>query len=295
MGTGHEEVGDEIILLRRRTGLAPTAPLLGPVLRERAALDVASVGHGDHHVLLGDEILAGQLGGLAGDLGLPFVAELVTDLAQLGLHHLEQRGLVLQDVAQSGNFTGEGDQLVEQLLPLDAGESLQPHLEDLLGLLLAEAPAVVAVLKARVLRLLGPGPRHQLLHLRLDLTQLESGELAETLVFVERWGQYVHEAPLGLLRIPGPPDDGDDQVDDVLGDQQALHHVHAPLGVAELEAAPPGDHFPAVADESLQQLLEVERPRLAAIDGQQHDAEGGLQRSQGEEVVEHHPGDGIAL
>ena len=56
----------------------------------------------------------------------------------------------------------------------------------------------------------------------------------------------------------------------------------------QLEEGAPGDHLAAVADEGLEDLLEVHDLRLAILDGDHVDAEDGLQLGLGEEVVDHH-------
>ena len=57
VGVGHEQAGDEILVARRHAGAALAAAALRPVGRERHALDVAGMGHGDDHVLAGDQVL----------------------------------------------------------------------------------------------------------------------------------------------------------------------------------------------------------------------------------------------
>ena len=90
------------------------------------------------------------------------------------------------------------------------------------------------------------------------------------------------------LAVAGLLDELDDLVDVVEGDLQAEQDVLAGPGLLQLEAGAAGDHVAPVGDEALQHLLEVEDARLAAVDGEQHDAEAGLQRGVGVEVVQHH-------
>jgi hypothetical protein len=56
VGVGHEQLIDEIVVLDRRRLLAAAAALLGAVVGERLALEVAGVRQGDHHVLGRDQV-----------------------------------------------------------------------------------------------------------------------------------------------------------------------------------------------------------------------------------------------
>ena len=80
----------EILVLHpRRRFAAPAAPLR-LIHGERLCLGVALVGHGDHHVLLGDEILGTQVlvGGL--DFRTPVVTVALPDVLEFVPDHLRQ-------------------------------------------------------------------------------------------------------------------------------------------------------------------------------------------------------------
>ena len=78
----HEQVLDEIFLLRLRRLDALATALLRPIRRRRRALHVARVGHGDDHVLLDDQILGREAVDGAAQLRAPFVPEALFHLAQ---------------------------------------------------------------------------------------------------------------------------------------------------------------------------------------------------------------------
>ncbi len=195
------------------------------------------------------------------------------------------------------DLADEGQHLGEQLVALQAGQPLQPHVEDVLGLLLREARVVLAGQRLEA-RLFGPRPRRQRVHRALRLAQVDPRQRLVRGVLVERRRDDVHQRPAGLVRVLRGADDADDVVQEVAGGgghQQALHRVQALLGLAQLEAAAPRHHLAAVCDEALQHLLERQRARLALVDGQHHDAVADLHRGGREQVVEHHLGDGVAL
>ncbi|OQC41772.1 MAG: hypothetical protein BWX64_00674 [Acidobacteria bacterium ADurb.Bin051] len=130
---------DEIPLLGRHPGAPLAAAMLRAVERERRALDVAGVRDGDHHLLVGDHVLDRDVVGLGDDLGAPRVAVPLPDLGELALDLGEQQGVGAEDRAQAIDELEQLAVLVDELLPLEAGEALETHLEDRLGLHLREA------------------------------------------------------------------------------------------------------------------------------------------------------------
>src|SRR6267143_4947430 len=69
-----EQVLDPVVVLGVGGRDAAAAAALPPVRRDREALDVAGVGHGDDHVLFGDQILDRELPLVGHDLGATLVA-----------------------------------------------------------------------------------------------------------------------------------------------------------------------------------------------------------------------------
>ncbi len=82
MGGGDEDANHRILFLGRHAGAALAAAMLGPVRRERGALDVAGVGDGDDHVLARDQVLVLEIGLALHDLGAAGDGEGVAHLAQ---------------------------------------------------------------------------------------------------------------------------------------------------------------------------------------------------------------------
>ncbi len=77
--------------------------------------------------------------GLRDDLGAALVAEALADLDELLADLLEQQLVGGEDRAQLLDQLHELLVLVDDLLALEAGEALQAHVEDRLGLRLGEA------------------------------------------------------------------------------------------------------------------------------------------------------------
>ena len=138
MGTGDEEVLDPVLFLGRGALEAPPAAALPLIGGDRDPLDVAGVGDGDDHVLFGDQILDREVVLIREDLGAAVVSEGLGDLLHLLLQDAHPARLGGQNSLQ---VLDGGLHLLElglQLLDLEAGELRQPHVEDGLGLLLAQ-------------------------------------------------------------------------------------------------------------------------------------------------------------
>ena len=93
-------------------------------------LDVAGVGHGDRHVLVGDQVLDAQLALGVEDLRPPFVTVAIAHGRQFRPHQLHQELVARQDRPQPLDQLQDLGQLVDDLLALEAGQPLQLHVEN---------------------------------------------------------------------------------------------------------------------------------------------------------------------
>ncbi|VWM13599.1 Uncharacterised protein [Collinsella intestinalis] len=142
MGAGDEHLVDDVVFLEVDAGNALAAALLGAIRLDRDALDVAGVGDGDNHVLVGNEVLDVEVLLGAGDLGATLVAELAGDLAHLLLDHAEDLLLMRKQVLVVGDRATQALELLLDLVALQAGEAAELHLEDGRGLLGGKAKAL---------------------------------------------------------------------------------------------------------------------------------------------------------
>ena len=141
MRGGDEELVHEVLVLGAHAHPAAPAAVLGAVRGDRGALDVAPVRYRDRHVLLGDHVLHGDVFHRVHDHRAARVAVVVADLLQLVGDDLVDAPGLAEDVLQVRDEDLDLLQLVDDLLPLEAGEPLELHLEDRVGLDLAEAEA----------------------------------------------------------------------------------------------------------------------------------------------------------
>ena len=139
VGLGEEELLDEILVLGLHAQLALAPALLAPVGGQGGALDVAGLGHGDHHLLVRDHVLHADVAGEGGDLGAAVVAELVGHRLELLPDDAHEELVVVQDGLELGDGLLQLGQLLQDLLPLQPGEALQPHVQDGLGLPVGQA------------------------------------------------------------------------------------------------------------------------------------------------------------
>ena len=137
--------GDDVHLLhivlvargRRHNALA--AALLGAIGRFAQALDIAEVGHGDHHVLFLDQIERLDFILDRRDFGAALVGVLAANLQHFGLDDVHNHPLVGQNVFQVRDGLLDLGVLILQLVALQSGQALQTHIEYGLRLLVGQA------------------------------------------------------------------------------------------------------------------------------------------------------------
>ena len=99
---GIDILGEVVVAMTGGLGTDASPALLVEVV-ERRALDVTHVGDGDHHGIVGIEVLGIELVVEGNNLRATLVAILLLHLLQLLLHHLLTTLGVVQDFLQVGN------------------------------------------------------------------------------------------------------------------------------------------------------------------------------------------------
>ena len=192
-----EQVLDEVVVLERLPVVPASAAPLPAVGGDRGALDVPRVRHGHDHVLLGDQVLDRELPLVARDLGAALVAELRGHVLQLLGEDLHPPLLRAEDRAQLLDERAHFLQLLLQLLDLEPGELGEAHVEDRLGLPLAQLEAALQ-LRARLRRVLrlADDLDHLVDVVDGDLEPLEDVLALERLVEVELRAADDHLVPV---------------------------------------------------------------------------------------------------
>ena len=134
MAAGDENLRGHVLVPAVHAGDAPAAPLLQVVGVHLLALYVAEVGHGDHALLLGNQVLDVHLAADGGNLRAALVGELAFHLQGLVLDNGQPAAFAGQNVQIVGDFLPQPCQLLFHLGPLQAGELSQTHLHNGLGL-----------------------------------------------------------------------------------------------------------------------------------------------------------------
>ena len=138
----HKQVLHEVGVLQVHALHALAAALLLAVGAHGQALDIAGLGHGDDHVLFGDEVLHLDILGLAGQAGAARGVVFLLDLLQLFLDDLLQQVLVGKDLLVVGDLLAQLGQLFLDLGAFQAGQAAQAHFQDGVGLLLGKTEAL---------------------------------------------------------------------------------------------------------------------------------------------------------
>ena len=190
-----------------------------------------------------------------------------------------------QDIGEVDDLRQQFLVLGDDLVLLEARETMQAHVEDGLRLGFGEPVATPTSIDVDQAELgadrLGPGgygagARQQLRH--------HTGVPRTT-----------HQACLGLDGRRRRLDQRDHVVDVRQGHGQTFQHVGAIARLCEVENRAPRDDLTAVAHEGFQHLLEREQLRLAVDERDHVDAEHGFERRLREQIVEQHFGDFAAL
>ena len=128
-------MADEVLLARAHADAPLAAAALRAVGRDRRPLDVAGVGDGDRHVLVGDQILDAELAALLDECRCGARREYFSRIAFSSVDDdRHQQLFARQNRAQPLDGLHQLGELVEDLLALEAGEALQLHVEDRLRL-----------------------------------------------------------------------------------------------------------------------------------------------------------------
>ncbi|OPZ60313.1 MAG: hypothetical protein BWY87_00534 [Deltaproteobacteria bacterium ADurb.Bin510] len=142
MIVGDEDVLDEVVLAGGHALDALAAAALGAVLGQFGALDVAVARDGHDHLFVRDQVLDVELADAALDDGAAaLVGVQVAGLDQLVADDLHEFVTVAQHLEQPLDQSLEFVVFVLDLLALEAGQTLQAHVQDGLGLDLAELEA----------------------------------------------------------------------------------------------------------------------------------------------------------
>ena len=143
MRARHDQMLDVVLVARSHPDHATASAVLGAVGRKGHALHVVPARDGDDDVLVGDELLGGQLARrVVDDLGAAVVAKLRRDLIEVLLDECEDPARTREDRLELGDELDRFAVVVVQLLALESGEPAELHFQDRFGLRFAEPKAL---------------------------------------------------------------------------------------------------------------------------------------------------------
>ena len=122
-----------------------TATTLSMEVAQRRALDITHVANGDHHGIIGIEVLGIELMVEGDNLRLTLVAILLLHLQQVLLHHLLTTLGVVEDFLQVGDELHQVVVLLVQLIDTQASQLTQTHIDDSLRLELVQVETLLQV------------------------------------------------------------------------------------------------------------------------------------------------------
>src|SRR5438105_7442393 len=121
---------DEILFARAHADAALAAAALVAIVGDGGPLDVTGVADRDRHVFLGNQVLDAELALFGEDVRSPRVAVLLLNLPQLLDDDLHHEPVAREDRQQPFDQLHQLGELVENLLPFEAGQPLQLHVEN---------------------------------------------------------------------------------------------------------------------------------------------------------------------
>ena len=142
MRRGVDQVGDRILVLQPRSGNALATPALGPEFRGGHGLHIARRAHGEDELLVVDQVLDVQVARVVDHLAATRRGVFVPDGSQLVLDDRPEPVLVSEDDLQLGDGGQELCHTILEVAATQPGESDQLHVQDVVGLDLAELEPV---------------------------------------------------------------------------------------------------------------------------------------------------------
>ena len=284
---GNEKLVNPVVFFCGGGLLAATATLLCTVLGEWLAFDVSRVAERDHHVGGRDQVFGGQV--------LRAVLDQAAACTQLGLAKLGfHRGQLVANDGGNARRRGQNVQQVcndrhhilvlgHDLVLFQAGQALQAHLQNLLGLRVRQA--VQAVL---------PHAEFPLQPFGAVVVSVHSAAIGA------RAGQHLahhgavpaarHQRALGHRRGGRIADDGNEIVNVGQRHCQAFKHMAAVARLAQFKHRAARDDLTSVLQKDADQRFQIAQAGLA-VDQRHHvHAKSVLQLRLLVQVVEHHFG-----
>ena len=282
VGVGDEQLLDEIVFAGSGRQLAATTATLRTVLGQWLRLDIAGMRESHHHVFRRDQVLDADFLGIDHDFAAPLVA----------IHGLHLRQLVGNDggdalgLGQNVEVVGDTAQqfavFAHDLVLLQAGQALQTHFQNGLGLRFGQAIAV------------GHQPQPLGQALRTGGGAVAGGTVEHVLHHTGTPGTR-HQGALGFRRRGRAFDQLDDFIHIGQRHCQTFLDVRLAPRLAQLIHRAPGHHLTPVGEEGGQHVLEVEQAWLAVDQGHHVDTEAVLQLGVLVQIVQHHLGHLAAL
>ena len=134
MGVGDQQVTNKVLIARSHSALAGAAAALHPVLSHRGALDVVRVGERDRLVLFGHQIEQRHITRALGDHRAAGIPEAIANRDELFGDHAHEHALIAEDALEVRDILKQPCVFVFDLVALHAGQALQAHVKDGLGL-----------------------------------------------------------------------------------------------------------------------------------------------------------------
>ena len=208
VGRSHKKGLDKILLPGAHPDTALAAAVLHAIDADGGSLQIPRMGHGDHHVLDGDQVLQRNLGSLVHDGRATLVPVLLADRLEFLHQELLEGRVAGKDLPELGDLPGKFGVFLIQLFPLQAGEGPQLHIQNVASLDGGEREFSHQAVPSFLGR---PGPANDPDH-PVDMVQRLEEALQDVGPFLglfqlvaaatpDHLAAVVHEAPQGIHQV----------------------------------------------------------------------------------------------
>ncbi len=138
MSRGDKDLFDKILFLGAHADLAFAAAVLAFIEADGVALDISGMGNRDHHVFFDNHVFNIDVFRTDDDFRTPLIPEAGPDLLKFGHNHIEDLPGIIQNSLQGSDQTCHFRIFRVNFFPFQAGQALQPHIQNSLCLNLGE-------------------------------------------------------------------------------------------------------------------------------------------------------------
>ena len=160
----HKHLRNKIFVSYTRGTFPPATTALRPIFDAGLPFDITGMTHRHHHLLFRNQVGNRKIARILHNLGTPRIGKHLFDEPQLMLDHPHEHLVRSQNGLQTADLCQNLFKFLVNLLLLQTGQTVEPHVQNGLGLLFGELIFPIDKLHQRHRLPLRQGPRQHRLH-----------------------------------------------------------------------------------------------------------------------------------